>query len=267
MTTALTERALVRTPSVVDRPPRPNAAADQTRRLLRRWRRYGDVHARDAVVERHMPLAHRLARRYARRQDPIEDLVQVASLGLMQAVNRYDPDRGTAFSTFAVPTILGVLRRHFRDGWAIRVPRSIQERALRCSQAVEELTTRDGRAPTPAQIAAHIGASVEDVLEALDAATAHSTMSLDAPLGQTEEPGATLVDVVVDDELGYERFDDVSSAARALDVLNDRDRRIVLMRFYEDLSQSEIGQRVGISQMQVSRVLRASLDKLRDAAA
>src|SRR3954467_8040358 len=162
----------------------------EERRLFQRYNEHGDPAARDQIIRQCLPLARRLASRYARPGQPLDDLLQVASIGLIKAVDRFDPSRGTAFSTFAVPSILGELKRHFRDhGWAARVPRPVQERVLKVNAAVEALSRQNGRAPKPREVAAAIGESVEDVLEAMEAATAHSAVSLDAPLGNDDDGG------------------------------------------------------------------------------
>lgn len=225
-----------------------------------------DRRTREAMIERHLGLARHLALRYSDGAEPLDDLVQVASLGLVKAVDRFDPTRGVAFSTFAVPTILGELRRHFRDrGWAIHVPRDLKEASLRVGRAVAE---HAGRAPTPAQLAHDTGLPVEAVLEALEAAGAHRALSLDAPVGADDEGGElTLLDRLgaPDDELARAR--DRATLARLLHVLDERQVAILRMRFEEDLTQSEIGQRIGVSQMQVSRLIRSALMRMHAAAA
>ncbi|HEY4278294.1 MAG TPA: SigB/SigF/SigG family RNA polymerase sigma factor [Conexibacter sp.] len=223
------------------------------------------------MVERHLGLAHHLARRYADRGEPLDDLVQVASLGLLKAVDRFDAERGVNFASFAVPTILGELRRHFRDrGWAIHVPRDLQEATL----AVEAATrARTGRPPTPADLASDTGLDVETVLEALEAAGAHRALSLDMPAGSARGDGergggerSSLGDALgrEDDELARAR--DRVTIAQLVRDLDPREREILRLRFVEDLTQSEIGARIGVSQMHVSRLIRTALMRMRLAA-
>lgn len=219
---------------------------------------------REQMVERHLGLARHLARRYSDSGEPLDDLVQVASLGLVKAVDRFDPERGVAFTTFAVPTILGELRRHFRDrGWALRVPRDLKDASLRVSRAI---TQHNGRSPTPAELALTTGLSIEEVLEALEVAGAHRAVSLDAPTRVDGEGTATLLDQFgrVDDDL--ERAQDRATLSRLSGVLDEREREILRLRFEEDLTQREIGDLIGVSQMQVSRLIRAALSRMREAA-
>jgi RNA polymerase sigma-B factor len=232
--------------------------------LFERYHRSGDPLAREELIRRCLPLARSLAARYARAGEPLDDLVQVATIGLIKAVDRFDPTRGIAFSSFAVPSILGELKRHFRDhGWAARVPRPLQERVLRVNTASDRLASRLGRAPKPGEVAADTGMSVEDVLEALEAARAFDTMSLDAPLSRgAEEPGATYADSVgaIDDRLDLVEYRSVVAAT--IRALPQRERHVLALRFAEDMTQSEIAARVGISQMHVSRLIRRSLERL-----
>ena len=240
------------------------AAQPEERRLFARYRS-GDDAARELLVERYLPLAKRLARRYGRSSEPLDDLQQVASLGLLKAIDRFDPERGTAFASFALPTILGELRRYFRDcGWSVHVPRGTQERALRVQQANEQLATAD-RAPTVNQLAEYLELEREQVLDALRAVEAYETLSLDAPCPGDEGDSVTsFVETFgVEDEC-YERVELHASMSGALDQLDERERVVVRMRFVDDLSQTQIASRIGVSQMQVSRLLRRALERLRD---
>jgi RNA polymerase sigma-B factor len=262
-------------------PPRPRPSAGtpphrredrvardrDDRRMFEHYRATGDPATRTALVERFMPLARTLAGRYRRGAEPFEDLRQVASVGLLKAVDRYDPAHGTAFSSFAVPTILGELRRHFRDtGWALHVPRDLQELAVRLNGAVEELGDTLGRPPGIAELAAHLGVAAEQVLEARAASAAHHAASLDSPLH--EDPDApTLAETLGGEDAGLEAAEAAITVERLLGGLDDRDREILRLRFAEDLTQSEIGARIGISQMHVSRRISSSLDRLRAEAA
>ena len=244
-------------------PAPERARAD--RELLARYRP-GDPEARAEVVERFLPLARQLARRYARGNEPLDDLYQVASIGLLKAIDRYDPERGTAFSTFAVPTIAGELKRYFRDtGWAVHVPRPVQERLVRINRAVVHLSRDLGRSPTPAELADAIGASVEEVLEAMEAADAFDAISLETARSGDDE-NATYADLVGVTEAGYERVEYQAAIGPTMAALPARDRLILRLRFEKDLTQSEIAARLGISQMHVSRIIRRSLARLRTVA-
>jgi RNA polymerase sigma-B factor len=229
------------------------------------WQRDGDVAARDALIERFMPLARSLARRYDRSSEPFDDLVQVACLGLVKAVDRFDVDRGHAFASFAVPTILGELKRYFRDsGWSVHVPRGPQERALKVDEAQQRLTNRTGRAPTVSEIAEYLELSMEDVLGALQAAQAYDALSLDAPRPSRDGDSQTYGESLGEEDDRYALVEADVTVAAALRHLPERERRVLQLRFVEDLTQTEIAKRVGVSQMQVSRLLRRALDHLRE---
>jgi RNA polymerase sigma-B factor len=232
------------------------------RELIRRHRA-GDRRARETLIVRYLPLARRLALRYHRSTLPLEDLVQVASLGLVKAVDRWDPDRGLAFSTFAVPTVLGDLRRYFRDTtWAVRPPRDVQELALAVEGARARLTARLGREPTARDFAAHLMRSPEDVADALQAVDRRFAGSFDAPvLDEADEPG-TVGELQGHDDPGYRRVEAGATVEQLLAILDRRAREIVRLRFADDLMQREIGDRLGLTQMHVSRILRASLTRL-----
>lgn len=235
--------------------------------LFARWQRHGDRAAREQLIERFMPLARKLARRYVGANEPFEDLVQVASVGLLHAIDRFAFERGTAFSSFAVPTILGELRRYFRDlGWAVHVPRGAQERALKADVAHKELTVRLGRAPSIQQLAEALEWSVEDVLGALEAGAAHHASSLDAPHDDGDGEYGALVDSFGEIDASYEFVEEKLSVSDAVRRLPSYERRVLHLRFIEDLTQSQIGERLGVSQMQVSRILRQALGKLREIA-
>ena len=234
--------------------------------LFARYQRHGDRAAQEALVNRFLPLARQLARRYARSNEPLEDLIQVASLGLLKAIDRFDPTRATAFSSFAVPTILGELKRHFRDkGWALRVPRDLQELAVRVERVTDQLESQLGCAAAPDEIARHIGVSTEKVLDAREASAAYRAVSLDRPRDDAEA-GDDLVDVIGGEDPGYHLTDDAATVERLMSVLSDREREVLRLRFAEDLTQSEIGARVGVSQMHVSRMIRQAIAQLREAA-
>ncbi len=236
----------------------------EIRACFERWREHRDAEAREALVQRFLPLARKLARRYARSSEPFDDLLQVASLGLLRAIDRFDPERGRPFTALAVPTILGELRRHFRDtGWAVHVPRAAQEQALMVEHAQRELAARHGRSPALSQIAEYLEVEVADVLSSLQVAQAYTALSLDAPrAGSDEDPTPYREVIAVEDERFGLLEDDVCVRA-ALRQLPPRERRVLQLRFVRDMTQSEIAAEIGVSQMQVSRLLRRSLDQLR----
>ena len=241
--------------------------AQEDRRLLVRYHREGDAAAREQLVTRFLPLARQLARRYQRGGEQLDDLVQVASLGLLKAIDRFDPARETAFSSFAVPTILGELKRHFRDkGWAVRVPRDLQELAVKVDRVADDMSRDLGRAPTPAEIAERTGSSLEQVLEAREASAAYRAVSLDRPRTDEEEEGDSYADAVGVEDPGFRLAEAAATVERLMRALSDREREVLRLRFEEDLTQSEIGQRVGVSQMHVSRLIRQSIARLRDEA-
>jgi RNA polymerase sigma-B factor len=254
-----------------DRPDtdRAEAAAQRSRDdrvLFDRYLRHGDRRAREELVERFLPLARQLARRYQRAEEPFDDLVQVASLGLIKAIDRFDPDRQVAFSSYAVPTILGELKRHFRDRtWSVRVPRDLQELALKVDKSVASLSRDLRRSPSVPEIAAAVEATEEQVLEALEAAGAYRATSLEAPRGG-EEDGDTLGDSVGTQEQGFLLAEDRATLGRLLNAVSPREREVLRLRFEEDMTQAEIGEVIGVSQMQVSRLIRQAVGRLRTAA-
>jgi RNA polymerase sigma-B factor len=243
------------------------ARAQEDRRLLARYHREGDAAAREQLVERFLPLARQLARRYQRGGEQLDDLVQVASLGLLKAIDRFDPRRETAFSSFAVPTILGELKRHFRDkGWAVRVPRDLQELAVKVDRVADDMARELGRAPTPTEIAERIGATLEQVLEAREASAAYRAVSLDRPRTDDEEDGDSYAEAVGAEDPGFKLAEASATVERLMRVLSEREREVLRLRFQEDLTQSEIGARIGVSQMHVSRLIRQSIARLREEA-
>jgi RNA polymerase sigma-B factor len=240
------------------------ARAREDRRLLVRLHRHGDPAAREALVERFLPLARQLARRYQHGGEPLDDLVQVASLGLLKAIDRFDPSRETAFSSFAVPTILGELKRHFRDkGWSVRVPRDLQELTVRVDRVTEQLARELGRAPTLAEVAERTGHTEEQVLEAREAAGAYRAVSLDRPRDDEEEGEGSVGSAMGTEDPGFGVAEDAATVQRLMRVLSEREREVLRLRFAEDLTQSEIGLRVGVSQMHVSRLIRQAIAQLR----
>jgi len=220
-----------------------------------------DPALRRILVEQHLGLAHLLARRFGNRGEPLDDLVQVASVALIHAVDRFDPSRGFEFSTFATRTVLGELKRHFRDkGWAVRAPRRIQELYLELSGATDELTQELGHPPTVLELAARTGATEEAVLEALEAGQGYRANSIDAP----DHQEGNLASRLGDTEPGYEGTENHQVLVEAMESLPERDRLIIRLRFVDGMTQSEIAAEVGVSQMHVSRLLTASLAKLRE---
>jgi RNA polymerase sigma-B factor len=235
--------------------------------LLRNYARTRDEAAREELVNRFLPFARSLAMRYSGGVEPSEDLIQVASLGLVSALERFDPDRGVPFAAFAGPTILGELRRHFRDRvWTLRVPRGLQERIRDVEGAIAKLSHQLERSPTVSEIAGRLELQEADVLEAFEATVARRTVSLDAPAAGTE-PGeeAPMTERIGTEDPGFELVDDRGAIDASADVLDEIEREVLRLRFAEDLTQSKIAERVGYSQMHVSRILRRALRKLRDA--
>jgi RNA polymerase sigma-B factor len=235
------------------------------RMLFARMRAGGSADPRDEAVRRYLPLARSLARRYRRSGEPLEDLEQVASIGLLKAIDRYDPTRGTAFSSFAVPTILGELRRHFRDRtWAMRVPRELQELTLRIERERDVQVAALGRQPTIAELSESLRVAEEQILQALELALVHDTVPLEGLWADADDGPGDRLPGSLDD--GYARAEDRATLAPLLGTLSAQDAEVVLLRFREDLTQDAIAQRLGVSQMHISRVLYRSLAQLRDAA-
>jgi len=236
------------------------------RELLRRYHQRGDLEARERLIEQYLPLVRSLARRYSYRGEQLEDLVQVGCIGLIKAIDRFDIDRGVELTTYATPNIIGEIKRHFRDkGWSVRVPRGLQELNVRLSHLVEELTVQLERSPTIAELAKAASVEEEEVLEALESGQAYATLSLSAPSGGGDD-GSDLdpLESLGELEHEYEVSEDRAVLAPGLRALDDRERRILHLRFFEGLTQSQIAQQVGISQMHVSRLIRRALEKIRD---
>jgi RNA polymerase sigma-B factor len=256
-----------RAPRAYPEDPESRAARSRADRVLLERAHRGDAAAREQLVQRFLPLARQLARRYQRGGEPLDDLIQVASLGLLKSIDRFDPSRETAFSSFAVPTILGELKRHFRDkGWSVRVPRDLQELAVKVDRVGEQIGTELGRAPTPAEIAESIGVTSEQVLEAREAAAAYRAVSLDRPRDEEDDEAGGIADSVGEEDPGFSLAEDAATVQRLMRVLTEREREVLRLRFEEDLTQSEIGERVGVSQMHVSRLIRQSVARLREVA-
>jgi len=239
-------------------------ARAEDRDLLRRYQEYGDVLARERLVSRHLPLVRALARRYAGRGEPLEDIEQVGAIGLLKAIDRFELEREVSLATYATPNVVGEIKRHFRDkGWAIRVPRALQELNARMAQAIDRLTSKLGRSPSVAEIAEALDTTPEAVLEALEVGSAYTTLSL-SPVPGAEDGEADPLDVIGEEDAGFERWEDRADLEPALGQLAMREREILRMRFEEGLPQTQIADRVGLSQMHVSRLIRKSLAAMRD---
>jgi RNA polymerase sigma-B factor len=237
--------------------PNDGEAPDLTEEF-REYRRTHDRRLRNLLIEQHAHLARALARRFANRSEPLDDLEQVAMLGVLKAVERFDPERGTPFAAFAVPTVIGELRRHFRDqGWMVRVPRRVQDLHLRIGSVISELSQQLGRSPTAGEIARAAGVRDEDVLEALDAGNRYRPTSLDF------NPSGTDSDSVLgDDDNEFASVEDRATLLTLLNRLPEREQRVMYMRYFEDMTQAEIAEAIGVSQMHVSRLLSRSLETL-----
>jgi RNA polymerase sigma-B factor len=234
----------------------------ERRRLLQAYKQDGDLAAREQLIADLMPLVRSLALRYTGRGESLEDLVQVGSIGLINAVDRFDPERGVELTTYAVPTILGEIQRHFRDkAWAVHVPRSVKELRVRLARILDSLGAELGRSPTIEELAKAAGAEEEEVIEALESDQAYTARSLSAPVD--EESGGSLLELVGDAEGGYPQVEEGALVEAGLEALDPRERRIVELRFFNGLTQSQIAAEIGISQMHVSRLLRAALQTMR----
>jgi RNA polymerase sigma-B factor len=230
--------------------------------LLRAYHLDGDRGARDQLVEEMMPLVRSLAAKYGGRGEQVEDLVQVGAIGLIKAIDRFDLDRGVELTTYAVPTIVGEIRRHFRDkAWALHVPRRLKELNLKLSRMLDELTGDIGRSPTIAELASAAGVEEEEVIDALESSQAYTARSLSTPTD--EDSDSDLLDSLGADERGYDEVEDSSLVRSGLDGLDERERRIVELRFFKGFTQSQIAAEIGISQMHVSRLLRRALETMR----
>jgi RNA polymerase sigma-B factor len=235
------------------------------RELLRRYHETGDLAAREQLINQYMSLVRSLARRYSYRGEQLEDLVQIGAIGLIKAIDRFDLERGVELTTYATPNIIGEIKRHFRDkGWSVRVPRGLQELNVQLSRLIEQLTVQLGRSPTIPELAKAAGSEEEEVLEALESGRAYSSLSLST--GGSQEDGEELdpLESIGSEEHQYEVSEDRAVLAPGFKVLDERERKILHLRFFEGLTQSQIAQQVGISQMHVSRLIRRSLEKIRE---
>jgi len=238
--------------------------AENDKILLRRYHEHGDLQAREQLIEQYMSLVRSLARRYSYRGEQLDDLVQIGSIGLIKAIDRFDPSRGLEFSTYATPTILGEIKRHFRDkGWAIRVPRRLQELRLAISSASAELLQELGRSPTMAELAARMEVSEEELIEGLESANAYSTLSLDAP-DSSDDSAVRMIDTLGEDDAALEHVENRETIKPLLAQLDPREKHILTLRFFRGMTQSQIAQEIGVSQMHVSRLLARTLARLRE---
>jgi RNA polymerase sigma-B factor len=233
--------------------------------LLRRYHEDGDLGAREQLIERYMSLVRSLARRYAYRGEQLDDLVQIGAIGLIKAIDRFDIERGVELTTYATPNIIGEIKRHFRDkGWSVRVPRGLQELNVQVSKLIEQLTVQLGRSPTIPELAKAAGVEEEQVLEALESGRAYSSVSLSTGGGSDEDGELDPLESLGSIEHEYEVSEDRAVLAPGFKVLDERERKILHLRFFSGLTQSQIAEEIGISQMHVSRLIRRSLEKIRE---
>jgi RNA polymerase sigma-B factor len=233
--------------------------------LLRRYHEDGDLQAREQLIEQYMSLVRSLARRYSYRGEQLEDLVQIGAIGLIKAIDRFDLDRGVELTTYATPNIIGEIKRHFRDkGWSVRVPRGLQELNVQLSRLVEQLTVQFSRSPTIPELAKAAGVEEELVLEALESGRAYTSLSLSVGGGGGDDDDLDPLESLGTEEHQYEVSEDRAVLAPGFKALDERERKILQLRFFDGLTQSQIAQQVGISQMHVSRLIRRSLEKIRE---
>jgi RNA polymerase sigma-B factor len=238
--------------------------AENDKILLRRYHEQGDLAAREQLIEQYMSLVRSLARRYAYRGEQLDDLVQIGAIGLIKAIDRFDLGRGVELTTYATPNIIGEIKRHFRDkGWSVRVPRGLQELNVQLSRLIEQLTVQLSRSPTIPELAKAAGVEEELVLEALESGRAYSSLSLSSGGGSDDEGELDPLESIGTEERQYQVSEDRAVLAPGFRALDDRERTILHLRFFEGLTQSQIAQQVGISQMHVSRLIRRSLEKIR----
>lgn len=238
---------------------------EKTRELFRRFKEEGDMDAREKLVMSHLNLVRFIANKFKNRGEPIDDLIQVGYLGLLKAIDRFDPSRGLEFTTFATPTIMGEIKRHFRDkGWSVRVPRRLQELSAKVNQATDTLTSQLQRSPTIAEIADYLDATVDEVLEAMESSSAYSSVSLEAPSGADDDDTPSVIDRYATEDSNLAFTDDRIIIEEALASFSPRERDVIEMRFLKGMTQIEIAEKLGISQVQVSRLLRRTLKKIQD---
>ena len=238
---------------------------DRTRELFRRYKDKGDAAARDQLVMNHLNLVRFLASKFKNRGEPVEDLVQVGTIGLIKAIDRFDPERGLEFTTYATPTIMGEIKRHFRDkGWSVRVPRRLQELSAKVNQATDELTNQLQHSPSVEEIAEHLGTSVEEVLDAMESSSAYSSVPLEGGGSSDDEEAPSVIDHYATEDADLAASDDRIVLEQAIADFSPREQDVIRMRFVDGLTQVEIAERLGISQVQVSRLLRRTLRRLQE---
>ena len=238
---------------------------DRTRELFRRYKEQGDMEAREQLVMSHLNLVRFLANKFKNRGEPLDDLVQVGYLGLIKAIDRFDPSRGLEFTTFATPTIMGEIKRHFRDkGWSVRVPRRLQELSAKVNQATDALTAELQRSPSIAEVAAYLDAMPDEVLEAMESSSAYSSVPLEAPSGADADDTPSVLDRYATEDSDLAFTDDRLVIEEALEGFSPREREVIDLRFLKGMTQIEIAEQLGISQVQVSRLLRRTLKKIQD---
>ncbi len=238
---------------------------ERTHELFRRYKEEGDMDAREKLVMSHLNLVRFLANKFKNRGEPIDDLMQVGYLGLLKAIDRFDPARGLEFTTYATPTIMGEIKRHFRDkGWSVRVPRRLQELSAKVNQATDELTTELQRSPTVEEIARYLDVTVDEVLEAMESSSAYSSVPLEAPGSSDSDDAPSVLDRYASEDSELAFTDDRLVIEEALAGFSPREREVIELRFVKGMTQIEIAQKLGISQVQVSRLLRRTLKKIQD---
>ncbi len=238
---------------------------ERTHELFRRYKEEGDMDAREKLVMSHLNLVRFLANKFKNRGEPIDDLIQVGYLGLLKAIDRFDPARGLEFTTYATPTIMGEIKRHFRDkGWSVRVPRRLQELSAKVNQATDELTTELQRSPTVEEIARYLDATVDEVLEAMESSSAYSSVPLEAPGSSDSDDAPSVLDRYASEDSELAFTDDRLVIEEALAGFSPREREVIELRFVKGMTQIEIARKLGISQVQVSRLLRRTLKKIQD---
>lgn len=261
---ARTERARHRS---LHRTPKGKAAwdKDRTRELFRQYKATGDPEVRDQLIVSHLNLVRFLASKFKNRGEPLDDLIQVGTIGLIKAIDRFDPSRGLEFTTYATPTILGEIKRHFRDkGWSVRVPRRLQELSAKVNQANDELTNELSRSPSVEEIAKRVGASVDDVLEAMESSSAYSSVPLEGGGSSDDDDAPSVIDHYATEDESLAASDDRIVLEEAIRDFSPREKDVIRMRFFEGMTQVEIAERLGISQVQVSRLLRRTLRRVQE---
>lgn len=249
------------------RTPKGKAAwdKDRTRELFRQYKATGDPEVRDQLIVSHLNLVRFLASKFKNRGEPLDDLIQVGTIGLIKAIDRFDPSRGLEFTTYATPTILGEIKRHFRDkGWSVRVPRRLQELSAKVNQANDELTNELSRSPSVEEIAKRVGASVDDVLEAMESSSAYSSVPLEGGGSSDDDDAPSVIDHYATEDENLAASDDRIVLEDAIRDFSPREKDVICMRFFEGMTQVEIAERLGISQVQVSRLLRRTLRRVQD---